>query len=215
MTTAPPSKTETQVNSPRIPTREVTSPPLENPTTMQRFVTTERHYIPTTPLGCFENGKFYPAGSKMSDGYDESEDWCFGSYCDERGFVLNWDTWNCKGRYTSTAPPLPTTIPFPPSTPEPPVQTTEPSTTNAPWSEPTSTREPTTDSVFNHSEPIKVIKVCHFDGQLFEAGSQISEGYDNATDWCYGQYCNDDGYVVNWDRWNCKKEHFTTARMLT
>ena len=69
---------------------------------------------PTTPpqLGCYENGKFYPPGTEMSSGYDESSNWCYGSYCDKYGQVQHWDNFNCK---TTT---VPTTTTTPPTTPQ-------------------------------------------------------------------------------------------------
>eukprot|EP00112_Aurelia_sp_Birch-Aquarium-sp1_P024000 Seg7387.2 transcript_id=Seg7387.2/GoldUCD/mRNA.D3Y31 product="hypothetical protein" protein_id=Seg7387.2/GoldUCD/D3Y31 len=133
--------------------------------------------IPTTlptRRGCYENGKFFPPGSDISEGYDESSDWCYGSICDTNGEVISWDTWNCKKK--STTPPAATT---------PPIPTTLPDTT-LPF--------PTTPTG------------CYENGKFYPPGSDMSSGYEESSDWCYGSICSVDGVVISWDRWNCKKK---------
>ena len=60
-----------------------------------------------TPLGCLQNGVWYPAGSEISRGSD-GEGWCYGEYCTHDGQLQLWDDFNCK---TSPATALPTTPP--------------------------------------------------------------------------------------------------------
>ena len=71
----------------------------------------------TPPFGCYENGKFYPPGTKISSGYDESSNWCYGSYCDRYSQVQHWDNFNCKTTTVPTTTTAPTTTTTPPTTP--------------------------------------------------------------------------------------------------
>lgn len=66
--------------------------------------TTSKEATPrfTEPVGCQVNGKFFPPGAEISEGYDESSDWCYGEYCNQYSEVINWDTWDCKGKFSST-----------------------------------------------------------------------------------------------------------------
>ena len=62
---------------------------------------------PTTtpaPLGCLQNGVWYPAGSEISRGSD-GESWCFGVYCTHDGSLQLWDDFNCKTSPPTTLPP--------------------------------------------------------------------------------------------------------------
>ena len=122
----------------------------------------------TTPFGCYVDGKFFPPRSQISEGYDDSSDWCYGRYCGEGGAVIPWDTWNCKrGKVARTTPPIEYTSPPP--------------------------------------------KGCYDNGVFYRPGEKISEGYDESSDWCYGRYCGEDGAVIPWDTWNCKRGKVTTT----
>ena len=73
---------------------------------------------PTTiPLGCLQNGIWYPPSSDISRGSDGNE-WCYGQYCDQNGQVVVWDDWNC-GQRTITETPSATPSPSPTSTTTP------------------------------------------------------------------------------------------------
>ena len=58
---------------------------------------------PTTPLGCFQNGIWYPPSSEISRGSDGTG-WCFGLYCKEDGSLVAWDDWNCDPVTTTETP---------------------------------------------------------------------------------------------------------------
>lgn len=167
-----------------------TTAPKTPPTTAPRTAPTTP---PTTPPGCYENGKFYLPGSKMSEGYDEATDWCYGTICDESGSMINWDTWNCKGRYTSTE--FPTTSSPPPTTaPKPRFPTAEPSTIDV------------------ATPPVTTIPPgCFYNDKYYRPGDYITKMYDEASDWCHGTYCNERGEIISWDDWNCKRGGVTTA----
>eukprot|EP00794_Sanderia_malayensis_P001391 gene1391-1534_t len=45
---------------------------------------------------------------------------------------------------------------------------------------------------------------CFSDGRFFQPGEDISEGYDQRSDWCYGSYCSYNGDILQWDKWNCR-----------
>lgn len=84
--------------------------PMPNPTTI--------------PLGCFQNGIWYPPSSDISRGSD-GNGWCYGTYCDQNGHVVAWDDWNCGPMTTtetpsSTSSPTPAPVPANPANPTPP-----------------------------------------------------------------------------------------------
>ena len=173
------------------PPREITTqPPTTEPTEPTTLPTT----VPIThPRGCYSDGNFYAPGSEISKGYDESSNWCYGSYCDESGQIVQWDNFNCK-----TTPEPPTTIPENIPSTAPPKETTQP-----PTSEPT---EPTTIPT---TVPTTFPRGCYSDGKFYEPGAAISKGYDETADWCYGLSCNWDGEIINWDTWNCQGKYTT------
>ena len=84
------------------------SPPVPTPRTPPRIETTPARY---SEIGCYYNGQFYKPGASFSEGYDPTSDWCYGLYCDERGSVGPWDTWNCKKQSMTTTSPPTTTAP--------------------------------------------------------------------------------------------------------
>ena len=131
-------------------------------------------------IGCYDDGKVYPLGGKISSEYDESSNWCYGKYCSMDGQIISWDRWNCKSTTSQ-----PTTVPF--VEPEPETTTT----TTAPPTEPP-TMEPTT------------IPGCNHEGRIYPYGAEISRGYDISTNWCHGTTCSMDGYIIAWDKPNCK-----------
>ena len=47
---------------------------------------------------------------------------------------------------------------------------------------------------------------CYSNGEIYKPGESISEGYDEYSDWCYGQYCDENGNIISWDTWNCKRQ---------
>lgn len=59
----------------------------------------------TIPPGCFYESKFFPSGSEIHYGYDEEENWCWWTYCNEDGNVIAADTPHCK---TIQSPPTAT-----------------------------------------------------------------------------------------------------------
>ena len=84
-----------KTTTPFVPFPDTTSEPINT-------ISEQRTKKFTGPLGCLVNGNFFPPGASISEGYDESSDWCYGEYCDRYGEVINWDTWNCKGKLSST-----------------------------------------------------------------------------------------------------------------
>ena len=70
----------------------------------------------TIPFGCQgDNGKVYGPGEKISEGFDETSNWCYGSYCSHDGNIIQWDNFNCKTTPPTTVPMTttpPTTIPM-------------------------------------------------------------------------------------------------------
>lgn len=72
---------------------------------------------PTTiPFGCQgDDGNVYRPGEKISEGFDETSNWCYGSYCSQDGNIIQWDNFNCKTTPPTTVPMTttpPTTIPM-------------------------------------------------------------------------------------------------------
>ena len=197
------SKTKYHSNQPGLqtvpstaPPRDITQPPTTEPaepTTLATAEPTEPTTIPTTvpttfPHGCYSDGKFYAPGSEISKGYDESSNWCYGSYCDESGQIVQWDHFNCKS--TTGTPVPPTTAP---ETAPPREITTQPPTT-----------EPTEPTTLPTTVPITHPRGCYSDGNFYAPGSEISKGYDESSNWCYGSYCDESGQIVQWDNFNCK-----------
>lgn len=128
-------------------------------------------------FGCYENGRFYQPGERVSEQYDEDSDWCHGLYCDEDGELVNWDTWNCK-RSATTAPPRTTTTDL--------------------------TTIPTTADEIT-SVPTTLPTGCSYDTLHYNTGEMIYEKYDAHENWCYGLVCSEGGQLVYWDKWNCKQ----------
>ena len=131
-------------------------------------------------FGCYHNGNHYHPGEAISKGYDKESDWCYGMYCSDRGEIINWDDWNCKGKAATTEVPRLTTGKSSPVTP-------------APLRTERRTLPPTTTGT------------CYHGGRSYQPGETISEHYDKDSDLCYGKYCNHAGAVISWDDWNCKQ----------
>ena len=163
----------------------------------------------------------------MSEGYDESSNWCYGTYCDQNGNVINWDNFKCKSTtVTPTTTPI-TTVPtqfgcyddngkfFNPGE-----KMSEGYDESSNWCYGTycdqggnvinwdnfkcksTTVTPTTT-------PITTVPTqfgCYDEnGKFFNPGENMStEGYDESTYWCYGYYCSESGSVVGWESFNCK-----------
>ena len=68
---------------------------------------------PTTPPGCYHDGKYYGVGEEIDNGQDGNH--CYGTYCAEPGSVVAWDNWNCG---STTTTPYPNTTPTPPKPPQ-------------------------------------------------------------------------------------------------
>ncbi|XP_053400534.1 mucin-5B-like [Mercenaria mercenaria] len=68
----------------------------------------------TTRNGCYHNGRLYNVGETISNG--RSGNWCFGSFCDESGHVIEWDNFNC-GTTMTTPSTTSSTTSTPPTTP--------------------------------------------------------------------------------------------------
>ncbi|KAL3878318.1 hypothetical protein ACJMK2_030681 [Sinanodonta woodiana] len=45
---------------------------------------------------------------------------------------------------------------------------------------------------------------CIFDGRYFQPGEEISR--ETLGSWCSGYYCDEDGNVISWDKWNCNND---------
>lgn len=61
---------------------------------------------PTTHVGCFQDGKWYPPESNINNGSD-GKGWCYGTYCTAYGKVLEWDNWNCYPSLSPVTNPAP------------------------------------------------------------------------------------------------------------
>ncbi|XP_065063258.1 mucin-2-like isoform X2 [Rhopilema esculentum] len=188
---------------PTEPTTLPTTEPTE-PTTLPTTEPTEPTTLPTTvpithPRGCYSDGKFYAPGAEISKGYDQSSNWCYGSYCDESGQVVQWDNFKCKS--TTGTPEPPTTAP---ETTPPREIPTQPSTTEPAKPTTLATTEPTEPTTLPTTVPITYPSGCYSDGKFYAPGAEISEGYDESSNWCYGSYCDESGHVVHWDNFNCK-----------
>ena len=195
---------------------------------------------PTTiPLGCLQNGIWYPPSSDISRGSD-SNGWCYGQYCDENGHVVAWDDWNC-GPVTTTETPSSTPSPSPAPTPSTSATTTPLGCLqNGIWYPPGSEISRKSDGNgwcygqlcdqngqvvawddWNCGEmtitetPSSTHSTtptplgCLQNGVWYPAGSEISRGSDGEG-WCYGEYCTRDGKLQLWDDFNCKTSPPTT-----
>ena len=187
----------------------------------------------TTPFGCYVDGKFFPPRSQISEGYDDSSDWCYGRYCGEGGAVIPWDTWNCKrGKAATTTPPTEYTSPPPKGCYDngvfyrPGEKISEDYDESSDWCYgrycgedgaviPWDTWNCKRGKAATTTPPIEYItpppKGCYDNGVFYRPGEKISEGYDESSDWCYGRYCGEDGAVIPWDTWNCKRGKVTTT----
>lgn len=56
---------------------------------------------PIIPVGCYEDGKYFPPGSRFGNVYREL--YCYGKECSYFGKTLYWVKFNCKNP-SSTAP---------------------------------------------------------------------------------------------------------------
>lgn len=95
-------------------------PDLDNQTSTKSTVNispTTKQEIPTTPSGCFYDGKWYPRNSEISRGFD-GRSWCYGTYCDQSGQIVVWDNFQCSTPAVTTSSPTttPTTLPEKPTT---------------------------------------------------------------------------------------------------
>ena len=182
----------------------------------------------TTPiqLGCTFKGKFFVVGEEMERGFDERSNWCYGAHCGDDGQVVYWDNFNCKPTTTPGTTEIPSTTPSPTeiltssstaqtedstltpdkptgsSTTTPDITTTD-STTFGCFFHLTTTKEPTTTT----EEPTTtqpLLRGCMVNGQVYQPGQSISEGYDESSNWCYGTYCSYDSEVIPWDNFKCK-----------
>ena len=50
--------------------------------------------------------------------------------------------------------------------------------------------------------PVTTRQGCEHEGQFYSPGERFDEG-NNGQGWCYGLYCDHDGFVVAWDNFNC------------
>jgi len=179
---------------------------------------------PTTiPLGCLQNGIWYPPGSEISRGSD-GNGWCYGQNCDQNGQVVFWDDWNCGQA---------TTVPAPTSTARAPSTTPSGCFNDGVWYPKGSEISRGSDNHgwcygeicdddgqvqswdnFNCDEtttippaitvpaPTTIPLGCIQNGIWYPPGSEISRGSDG-NGWCYGQNCDQNGQIVAWDDWNC------------
>ena len=174
------------------------STPTVSPTSVLMTTKPPTTFPMTAIFGCQgDNGKIYVPGEKMSKGFDESSNWCYGSYCSENGQIIHWDNFNCK-QTTQTTVPMTTSPP-----------TTVPMTTSSPITVPLTTTPPTTF-------PMTAIFGCQGDnGEIYAPGEKMSEGFDESSNWCYGSYCSENGQIIHWDNFNCKQTTQTTVPMTT
>ena len=167
---------------------------------------------------CVYEGTEYSPGSEIFRGVDEKKRSCYSLICSVEGEVVLRDRKRCKTNkhtvaFLTTMPPIhgdsegktwqksvhgdtTASVPFSHKTSGASATTPGETTLDFLWTEPLSTEEPTT--IF--TEPTG----CHVNGRFFPRGAEISEGYDEHSDWCYGQFCNHNGAVISWDTWNCK-----------
>ena len=58
--------------------------------------------VPTTPVGCYYNGKYYMRNTQISKSEDRTNNWCYSTYCDYSGQIQHADDFNC---FPTTATP--------------------------------------------------------------------------------------------------------------
>lgn len=44
---------------------------------------------------------------------------------------------------------------------------------------------------------------CYVDGVYFAPGESMEEGKDEASHWCYGTMCGENGNIIHWDNFEC------------
>jgi hypothetical protein len=44
---------------------------------------------------------------------------------------------------------------------------------------------------------------CYYHNKYYPPGSQIDNGYDPSSNWCYGTHCDMYGQIQTWDDFNC------------
>lgn len=159
---------------------------LTDTTTAGAPLTRKEETFPSHPPGCYDNGKSYPPGTSIYEGFDEASNWCYGQYCDDYGDIISWDTWECK---KTTSPP--TTSPLPPTTEM--IPTTAESTT-------IKTTATTTVEMTTPKTPLK----CTYQTVHYSAGDVVYMKYDGRQNWCYGLVCSEEGKLTYWDKWECK-----------
>lgn len=171
----------------------------------------------TTPLGCLQNGIWYPPSSEISRESD-GNGWCYGKYCDHNGQVVAWDDWNC-GTVTTTETPSPTPTPSTTTTPLGCLQ-------NGVWYPAGSEISRGSDGEgwcygeycthdgklqlwddFNCKTslpttlPTTLPEGCYYEGKWHPPG--IFEGTD-ARGCRYGAQCGLNGQVTHWEEFNCQ-----------
>ena len=99
-TTTPLPTTVSSTTSPPTTVSSTTSPPTTVSSTTPPPTT-----VSSTPFGCQgDDGKMYGPGEKISEGFDETSNWCYGTYCSDDGNLINWDNFNCKTTPATTVP---------------------------------------------------------------------------------------------------------------
>lgn len=69
----------------------------------------------------------------------------------------------------------------------------------------TTTIPPTTEPTTTEDTTVPPRIGCHGDdGTFYAPGKDMGSDYDEKSNWCYGEYCDMDGNIVNWDNFNCK-----------
>jgi len=199
---------------------------ITNAPQTQPIATKEPSAEVTTPFGCFVDGKFFPQGSKISEGYDEHSDWCYGQYCGKDGIVISWDKWNCKrGEVTITTPPMDHTT-LPPHgcydngvLYRPGEAMSQGYDESSDWCYGTycdenslivswdtwNCRKRTTYPPTTLPMTMTMARKCKYGSSLYNDGDKVYERYDKQNNWCYGLFCSNEGQLVYWDKWNCNK----------
>ena len=186
--------------------------------------------LPTELLGCFHNGDWYPLGSEVSRRQD-SNGWCYGTYCGDNGQLVSWDDWNCG----TTIEPTTTIQPIPPTTQSPsPEPAHHGCFHNGKWYSPGSDITKGSDdkgwcygtfctadggvvawdnwncdqAITEAPSPtttpttVPIPLGCFQNGAWYEPGSEISRESEGEG-WCHGISCDPSGKIVAWDDWNC------------
>ena len=183
-------------------------------------------HVPTTiPLGCLQNGIWYPPGSEISRGSD-GNGWCYGENCDQNGQIVAWDDWNC-GPMTVTETPSPSSTPSPTPTPTPStIPTPLGCLQNGIWYPPGSDISRGSDGEgwcygeycthdgqlqlwddFNCKTsspttlPTTLPQGCYYEGKWHPPG--IFEG-TNVRGCRYGAQCGLNGKVTRWEEFDCR-----------